>query len=174
MNEKEESNFNKAFISQKLNKPFIVSVGKDGLDENINIEVTNDNYICVETFSNMVLESKINLVYSIYTKNYGDIVFKIDNDKTYPIFTYQRNYKVNIDSFNDYFSEINSYKSFRKRFIIIGCIFILVFAIITCVCIYKFFYYQTPRISLDKAPDDKLLLNDSSTRGPTTTKIENI
>ena len=174
MNEKEESNFNKAFISQKLNKPFIVSVGKDGLDENINIEVTNDNYICVETFSNMVLESKINLVYSIYTKNYGDIVFKIDNDKTYPIFTYQRNYKVNIDSFNDYFSEINSYKSFRKRFIIIGCIFILVFAIITCVCIYKFCYYRRPRISLDKAPDDKLLLNDSSTRGPTTTKIENI
>lgn len=173
MNENDESKYNKTFISQKLNKPYIVSVGKDGLDENKVIEISNDNYICVEPFTNMVLDSKINLVYSIYTKNYGDIVFKIENEKMYPIFTYQRNYKVNIDSFNDYFGEINSYKSFRKKFIIIGVIFLLIFAIIACFCFFKYCYYRRPRITLEKAPDDKLL-NDSSVREETKTKIENI
>ena len=174
INEKDESNYNKAFISQKLNKPFIVTIGKEeleGFSLNANIDISTDNYICVETFSNMVLESEINFVYSLFTKNYGDIIFKIENDKIYPIFTYSRNYKVNIDAFNDYFDEINSYKSFRKIFIIVGVIFIALFAIVACFSIYKFCFYRRPRFSLDKLPKDQLI-SDFDTRGPTSSKME--
>ena len=174
INEKDESNYNKASISQKLNKPFIVTIGKEeleGFNLNANLDISTDNYICVETFSNMVLESEINFVYSLFTKNYGDIVFKIENDKIYPIFTYNRNYKVNIDAFNDYFDEINSYKSFRKIFIIIGVIFIVLFAIVACFSIYKFCFYRRPRFSLEQLPKDQLI-SDFDTKGPTSSKME--
>ena len=56
-------NDNSDSISQKLNKPLTISVNKDGLGVKIKDETKNENYICVEPNSNMVLESKINLIY---------------------------------------------------------------------------------------------------------------
>ena len=56
----------------------------------------------------MVIDSKINFVYSIYTKKYGHINPNIDNEKIYLVFTYQKSYEVDIDSYNDYFPDITS------------------------------------------------------------------
>ena len=65
INEKDESQ--KAFISQKFNKPFVISVGKEGLDHiDIIDDISTENSIYVETYSNMVLRSEINLVYSLF------------------------------------------------------------------------------------------------------------
>ena len=112
----------------------------------------------------MVLNSTINFVYSIYTKNYGFLNSKIENKKLYPIFTYNRNYKVDIDSFNEVFSEINSYKSFRNIFITLGVIFIIIFAILACFCFYK--YCSTKKhINLNDLSQN---LGINTTREPTT------
>ena len=108
----------------------------------------------------MVLDSKINLIYAIYTKNYGYINSNLENEKLYPVFVYSRNYQVDIDSFNDIFSEINSYKSFRKVILIVGIILIVLFFIIACFCFYKCYFYRRKRISLTDAPRDNLI-NDS-------------
>ena len=171
MNEKDDLKSNKAFISQKLNKPLVVSVGKV---ENVNIseKIKEDNYICVEPYSNMVLDSNINFVYSIYTKNYGFLNPNIQNEKLYPIFSYNRIYKVNIDSFNDVFSLINSYKSFRKAFIIALIILILIFAAIAGFCFYKYYFYKRhSTIKLDELSANESkdkLINDR--REPTLNK----
>ena len=170
INEKEDLNSNKAFLSNKVNKPFIVNVGTSGLNINIEDDVSNENYICVETFSNMVVDSKINLVYSLNTKNYGYIYPNIENDKTYPIFIYNRNYKVDIDSFNEAFPDINSAKSFKKYFIIIGVILIVIFALIAAFFFYKSCKHRRGRISLGKGPKENLI-NDS--RDPTTIMKDN-
>ena len=60
-------NDNSDSISQKLNKPLTISVNKAGLGVKIKDETKNENYICVEPNSNMVLESKINLIFSCNT-----------------------------------------------------------------------------------------------------------
>jgi len=150
-----------ASISQKLNKPLYISVGSDGLDTTITDKINNENYICVEPYSNMVLESKINLVYSLYTKNYGCLYPNIENEKNYPIFTYNKEYKVDIDSFNDAFPSLNSAKSFKKNFLIFGIILIVIFAICSGWLIYKAFTHKRERISLLPNGPETNLINDS-------------
>ena len=150
-----------ASISQKLNKPLYISVGSDGLDTTITDSINNENYICVEPYSNMVLESKINLVYSLYTKNYGCLYPNIENEKNYPIFTYNKEYKVDIDSFNDAFPSLNSAKSFKKNFLIFGIILIVIFAICSGWLIYKAFTHKRERISLLPNGPETNLINDS-------------
>ena len=128
INEEVDSKDKKAFLTQKLNKPFMISVGNKGLNSTIEDKISEENYILVEPFTNMVLESKINFVYSIYTKQYGFINAAIDNDKTMPIFIYQRYYHVDMDSFKDYFPKIKNYNTFRKIFLIAGIILIVICA----------------------------------------------
>ena len=127
MNEEIDSKDNKAFITQKLNKPFTISVGNKEIEGG----VSEENYICVDPFTNMVLESKINLVYSLYTKQYRFINPSIENNKTVPIFTYQRNYHVDIDSYDDYFPNIKKYNTFKIVFLIVVIILIVVCAAIS-------------------------------------------
>ena len=160
INEENDLNIKKALLSQKLNKPYMVTADKDELDIYIDEYVSNENYICVEPYSNMVLDSKISLIYAIYTKNYGYINYNLENEKVYPVFAYNRDYQVDIDSFNDVFSEINSYKSFRKVFLIVGIILIVLFCIAACFCFYKCYFYRRKRISLTEAPRENLI-NDS-------------
>ena len=148
-------------ISQKMNKPFFISVGKNGLDTIINGEISTENYICVEPNSNMVLESKMNLVYSIYTKNYGCLYPKIENEKYYPIFTYNKDYKVEFDSFNDAFPGINSSKKFKKYSLIFGIIIIVILACLSIFFIYKAVTHKRARISLLPTTLDGNLINDS-------------
>ena len=171
INEKEDLDSNKALLSQKLNKPFVVTVGKDDLNTEVEDEISTENYICVQPDSNMVLDSKINFVYALYTKNYGFIDSNIDNDKLYPIFTYNRNYEVNINSFNSIFEEKEE-KKLGSTFIISGVILIVLLALISCFFFYKYFTYRRKRISLNNEEQSQELIND--TRGPTSggTKIE--
>ena len=150
-----------ASISQKLNKPLYISIGKNGIDVEIKEEISEENYICVEPYSNMVLESKINLLYSLYTKNYGCLYEKIENEKYYPIFVYNKEYKVNINSFNGAFPFINSAKNFKKYFIIIGIIIIVILACCTAFVVYKCVTHKRERISLIPANNDINLINDS-------------
>ena len=69
-----------------------ITVGTDGLNTEIKGDINKDNYICVEPYSNMVLESKFNFIYSIDTKNYGYLYPKIESNKKYPIFIYSKEY----------------------------------------------------------------------------------
>ena len=160
INEENDLSIKKPLLSQKLNKPYMVTVDKNELEINIEEFISTENYICVEPYSNMVLDSKINLIYGIYTKNYGYINYNLENEKVYPVFAYNRNYQVDIDSFNDVFSEINSYKTFRKVFLIVGIILIVLFCISACFCFYKCYFYRRKRISLADAPRENLI-NDS-------------
>ena len=171
INEKEDLDSNKAYILQKLNRPIFISIGKDGLDTTIEEDISTENYIYVEVYSNMVVESKINLLYSLYTKDYGYIYPSIENDKVYPIFTYNKNYKVEIDSFNKVFSYINSYKNFRKYMIIFGVILIVIFAILAGFCFYKLFFSKNQNVDKnDESQKEIDLIND--TREPTQAKNE--
>ena len=163
INEKDDLNKSKAFISQKLNKPYIVTVGKEEFSPSMEENIPTNNFICVEPYTNMVLDSNINFVYSIYTKNYGYINSNIENEKIYPIFIYNRNYKVNIDSFNSVFNEINDYKSFRKVFIIVFLVLILLFLILACFCFYKCYFYRRSRTIILGDPNEPTgnLINES-------------
>ena len=150
-----------ASISEKLNKPLFISIGKNGLDAEINGEIKEENYICVEPLSNMVLESKINLVYSLYTKKYGFLYPKIENEKNFPIFIYNKDYKVDIDSFNEAFPQINSAKNFKKVFLIVGIIFIVILTGLSAFLIYKILHHKRERITLGPDAPDMNLINDS-------------
>ena len=118
-----------------MNKPFIVTIGKGNLNINENIE--EDNYICVDPFTNEVIQSKLNLIYSIYSKDYGYINSNIENKKAYPIIIYQKLFEVDKDSYNDYFPDIKVYNNFRLIFLIIGISLIIIFAIVTLIIFIK-------------------------------------
>ena len=163
INEENDSGYNKAFLTQKLNKPFIVSVGNSELTSAIDGEVSEENYMCIDPFTNMVLDSKINFVYSIYTKKYGYINPKIENDKTYPIFTYNRNYEVDIDSYNEYFPGITSYYTFRLVFIVIGIILMIVCAIISIWAFLKIHKAITNEEIQNNISEDRIVENSRIT-----------
>ena len=131
------SDTKKLLLNKKLNKPFIVSVGKEGLNININENIPEDNFICVDPFTNMVVQSKINLVYSLYSKDFGYINPEIENNKIYPIFIYQKVFETDSNSYIDYFPDVTFYHDFRNTFIISGISIIVIFAIITLIAFIK-------------------------------------
>ena len=163
INEKIDSNSNKPFLSQKLNKPFIISVGKDNL--NIKDDIETENFICVDPYTNEVVQSKINLVYSIYSKNYGYINSNIENDKMYPVFIYQKVFEVDSNSYLDYFNDITFFKDFRLIFLIVGIVLIVVFVVIALIILIKIHKNLVNEdIQMNSIANDNLI-ND--TRGPT-------
>lgn len=164
MNEKGDLDSGKAFISQKLNKPFVITAGKDGLNDDLSGKISDENYICIEPFSNMVVDSKINLVYSLYTKQFGFLFSKIPNEKLYPLFLYRKQYSVQMNSFNSAFPEINSYRDFRSTFIIVGIIFIVIFFCVSVFCFYKWKSEQKPLIQMDKNGPKISLINASTSQ----------
>ena len=170
INEKDDLEANKALLSQKLNKPFVVTVGKDDLNTEVEDEISTENYICVQPDSNMVLDSKINFVYSLYTKKYGFIDSNIENEKIYPIFIYNRNYKVDMQSFNSIFEEEEE-KKLGTAFSVCGFIGVVLLCLLACFFFYKYWTYRRQGISLNEGTSTQNLIND--TREPTTnTKIE--
>ena len=157
INEENESQYKRAFLTQKLNKPFAVTVGNTNLTLKID-GLLEDNYICIDPFTNLVLDSKINLVYSIYTKNYGYIYPKIENNKNYPIFTYNRKYEVDIDSYKDNFPDITFYYTFKLIFIIIGLILIICFIAVSLWAFVRMHKSLIKDDIINNEPDkDKLL-----------------
>ena len=152
---------NKDSISEKLNKPLFITVGTDGLNTEIKEDINKENYICVEPYSNMVLESKFNFIYSIDTKNYGYLYPKIESNKKYPIFIYSKEYEVDIDSFENAFPSISSAKSFKTYFLAFGIVFIIILAVVSVFLIYRYVKYTRKRIKIDEGPENINLINDS-------------
>ena len=143
LNEINEVNFdlneNFGFVTQKFNKPFVIS---DSENEKIKNKINDNNldknnYICVDPLSNMVIESNINLIYSIYTKNFGNLFSNINNNDLFPIIYYNRKYDIDVTSYQNYFTENKSYKN-KKLFVLI---FALIVAFIFC-SLAVFFYFQ--------------------------------
>jgi ABC-type bacteriocin/lantibiotic exporter with double-glycine peptidase domain len=73
------------------------------------------------------LESNINLVYSIYTKNLGDIFSMLKNNEFYPIILYNRKYNISMNSYNNIFNGNISYYNWRLFIIIFGSICTAIF-----------------------------------------------
>ena len=144
----------------------MISVGKNGLNSSIKDDISEENYICIDPFTNMVIDSKINFVYSIYTKKYGYINPNIDNEKIYPVFTYQKSYEVDIDSYNDYFPDITtSFYTFNLTFLIIGIILIIICFIVSLLYFLKLHKKLVEEDLQKNGPDSGRLINDS--RDPT-------
>ena len=159
INEESDLKYNKPLLTQKLNKPFMISIGKDDLNIKFEDEISNENYLCVEPFTNIVINSKINFIYSLYTKKYGFINSKIENDKIYPIFIYEKNYEVDIESFNENFPSIHSYYTFKMIFLIIGIILILA---LTITALFFFMKLHKTLIEEDiqkNGPDNQKLID---------------
>ena len=94
------------------NKPFYYNIPKSN----------KENFICVEQFSNMVLNSNINLVYGIDTQGFG--MFHTGMiEGILPVLVYNREYVMEKSSFEDEFSSIKNYKSYRVVIIALGIIF---------------------------------------------------
>ena len=137
INEQLDKNSKKAFLNQKLNKPFIINVKNSDLDVKIEDNLSEENYICVDEVSNMVLESKLNFIYSIYTRKYGFLNSRIVDEKISPIFTYNREYEVDIDSYIETFPNVAGYYTFKLVFTIIFVIVIVVCAALALLCFMK-------------------------------------
>ncbi len=99
----------------------------------------------------MVLESNLNLIYSIYSKEFGNIVSMIENNEIYPFILYNRNYLVNIESYNKIFSESDSFKNWRLFVIIFSLVCALIFI---CLSVYNGYKlkveYNVPAVSNEK------------------------
>ena len=163
INEEFDLKEKKAFLTQKLNKPYMISVGNNNLNQKIEGNIPEENYICVDPLTNMVIDSKINFVYSIYTRKYGNINPKIENDKVLPVFTYQRSFEVDIDSYKDYFPNVKRFYNFRRIFLIIGIALIIICAIIS---LWAFVTIHKTLVQEDiKKNTESPLIND--TRDPT-------
>ena len=179
INELIDQNSSKAFLSQKLNKPFIISLGNDV--SNINEEISDENFICVDSFTNEVVQSKINLVYSIYSKNYGYINPNIENEKIYPVFVYQKVFEVDNKSYLDNFPDITFYSDFKMLFLIIGIVLIVIFIIITLIAfvvIHKIIIkkennYEIFKDNINNNNQEENLINDSRGQSIVNQKDEN-
>ena len=174
INEENDLNDTKAFLTQKLNKPFMISVGEKELNSKIDGGVSEENYICVDSFTNMVLDSKINFVYSIYTKKYGLINSKIENEKIYPIFTYHRNYEVDIDSYKDYFPRIEFFYNFKLIFLIVGITLIIICVVVSLWAFIKIHKKLVQEEIEKNEPERDKLINDSRDQTLSNRTTENI
>jgi hypothetical protein len=130
MNEKLDLNEKYALITQRTNKPYVIM--KNG-------ESNADNYICLDTVSDMVIDSNINLIYGMYSRKYGYINNRVKNNYVYPVFKYQRKYEVDIDSYEKQFIGVTEYYENYIVIIIIGVIF---FAFFTTTTIISFVYLK--------------------------------
>ena len=128
INDQYDKKSKKAFLSHKLNKPFLINVQNSDLNVKIEDDLSEENYICIDEMTNMVLQSNLNFIYSLYTRKYGIINEKIVNDAVVPVFTYNRNYEVDVDSYIENFHGVSGYYTFKLVFTIIMVILILICA----------------------------------------------
>ena len=172
--DKEISN-NKAMLTQKVNKPFTI-VADFNILKNYDYKLNDNeikNYICLDPITDMVIDSKINLIYGIYSRKFGFINKNIENDAIYPIFTYQRNYDVEVNSYEAQFPGITEYRKNMTVFIIIGVIVILLFV---AIAVFAFCYLRR-RLNNKNGPELKeslAQLTDSELRETENKENKNI
>ena len=137
LNENFDKENKNALITQKLNKPFMISVDFENLKKfNYDNKEKVENYICVDPISDMVIDSKINLIYSIYTRNFGYLNKNFKNEEIYPVFTYQRKYEVEVTSYEEQFPGVTEYKRNMTVFIIIGVLVIVICIVVAVLAFY--------------------------------------
>ena len=126
-------------LVQKVNKPFMINIDykenlkKFGYNSTSDDEEVINNYICVDPVSDMVIESKLNFVYSMDSRKYGLLNKNIEKDEIYPLFLYSRNYEVEVDSYQKEFPGVTEYYENNSTFIIIGVLLIILFSSIALV-----------------------------------------
>ena len=125
--------------STRFNKPFVVSSANNNFTYQIDgLTVDKEsNFFCVDFFSNMVLESNLTLVYSLYTNKLSKLSSLIEDDTTYPLILYNRYYKVDKDSYDKIFSSVPVYNTWWYVIVIGGCLLIAVFLGLTVLFFVK-------------------------------------
>ena len=119
-----------------------------------------ENYICVDPISDMVIDSNINLIYGIYTRKFGFLNKEIENEEIYPIFTYQRKYEVEVNSYEAEFPGVTEYYRNMTVFIIIGVIVIVIFVVIAALSFY-YWYKKSKKSKKESMKQSLVPLSDS-------------
>ena len=141
-----------SFLSQKTNKPFIISDKINILEKYEYKEIKQDdfiNYICVDPINDMVIDSKINLIYALNTRKYNILNTKINSDNNYPLFLYQKNFEVDVSSYEILFPGVTEYYEKATTFIIIGVVIIILAAAIAIVA----FIYLNKKLKVEKTDE---------------------
>lgn len=123
--------FNKPFVVSSINNNFTYTIDGVSVDK-------ESNFFCVDFFSDMVLESNLTLVYSLYTNKLSKLSGLIEDDTTYPMILYNRYYKVDKESYNKIFPSVSSYSTVWWYVIVIGgCLLIALFLVLGVVFFMK-------------------------------------
>ena len=129
--EKNDIEFNldekKVLISNKFKKPMIVST--TDADLNYIDKKESNNFICVNTDTNLVIKSDFSIIYSIYSKKYETLISELENNVFYPLILYKRTFEVEKESYKDAFNFISSYRNKKKLSLIFGLIGLFAFLI---------------------------------------------
>ena len=137
-----------------MNKPFIITDKISVLqDYGFNDLKKEDiiNYICVDPISDLVIDSKLNLIYALNTRKYNLLNNEIKLEKNYPLFLYQRNFEVDVNSYESLFPGVTEYYENSTTFIIIGVIILILFIAIGLLS----FIYLNKKIKSEKEDDVK-------------------
>ena len=138
INENLDIDSKNAMLNQKVNKPFMLkfdtaeSLKKFGYEVGDDIEV-EENYICVDPITDMVIDSKMNFMYTLNSRKYGLLNKKIEKDAIYPLFHYQRSYEVNVDSYEKQFPGVTEFYENSTTLIIVGVVLIVIFVSVALV-----------------------------------------
>ncbi|MCQ2818992.1 MAG: transmembrane domain-containing protein [archaeon] len=138
LKENNEESKDYAYSTQKFNKPFLASTTNKEFSYNINYEDTED-FMCVDKYSEMVLESSLTLVYAADTKGFNLLSNKIEDNKKMPILIYKREYSVDEDSYNEVFGGVKTFYGWRIAIIVIG---VLLIAVLIGLGIYFFLKHK--------------------------------
>ena len=140
-----------AMLVQKVNKPFMLKFDTAETLKQFGNEINVDNkygenYICVDPISDMVIDSKMNFMYVINARKYGLINKNIGKDTIYPLFHYQRNYEINVDSYESQFPGVTEYYAKSTTLIVVGVILILVLVSVALVA----FIYLNKKLKIER------------------------
>ena len=138
--EKDE-NQNYVHATQRFNKPIVVSTVSEEPSE-------DENYFCVDAYSQMVVKANLTLKYSLHTGEYNYLNSKIEKDKVLPLLVYTRTYDVDATSYNEVFPEAKQSKTKKMIFVIIFIIILAVSAPFTA-------YYWTKHSNSDNNLNDR-------------------
>lgn len=115
----------------------MISADFDNLKKfNYNVKDKVDNYICVDPITDMVVDSNINLIYSINTRKFGYLNKNFKNEEIYPVFTYQRKYEIEVESYEDQFPGVTEIDRNMTVFIIFGVLVIVICIVIAVLAFY--------------------------------------
>ena len=125
----DENNTIYSYSTQKFNKPIFVSTTNKNYSYKINNE-EKDNYMCIDKYTNLVLDSSFTLIYALDTKGFNFLNKKVGEAKKMPIFEYTRKFSIDEDSYNSNFSNVKTYYLIRLIIIIVGVSLIAIMLIL--------------------------------------------